>query len=206
VVESNAHHHRHIRIDHVHGIQAASHTDLEHPCVEVGRIEHEQCRERVELEEGQPYFTACGLDSLERRHQFRGADQAIVDPDPFTIVAQMRRGERTDPQPRGRHDRRAICAHRTLAVGSGHGYHGIPGLLPPEAIEHKQQPIQPKIDGLRVHLRLVGQPLLETQTGSYAAAGSLPVNKRSIAPIRSRSSRRSTIISSAPCSSKNSLR
>ena len=36
------------------------------------------------------------------------------------------------------------------------------GAAPVQAIENLPQPVQPEINGLRMNLRLVGQPLLET--------------------------------------------
>ena len=69
MVEADAHHHGDVRIDHIDGIQAAAHADLEHPGIEPRRLEHQQRRERVELEESQADLAARGLDSLEGRHQ-----------------------------------------------------------------------------------------------------------------------------------------
>ena len=70
MIQADAHHHGDVRIDHIDGIQAAAHADLEHPCIELRRLEHQQRRQRVELEERQTHLAARGLDSLEGRHQF----------------------------------------------------------------------------------------------------------------------------------------
>ena len=155
------------------------------------------------------HVTARGFDSLERRHQLLGADQRVMNPDALAIVPQMRRGKHADPMAGSLQDGSAISAHRALAVGARHGDHRDLGLLPAQAALDLPQPVESQVNGPRVHLRLVGQPLLETPgtaQASYAAAGSLPVIRRSMAPMRSRSSRRSTIMSRAPCSSRNSLR
>src|SRR5690349_6392753 len=95
---------------------------------------------------------------------------------------------------------------------------------PVQTLERTFQSLEPHIDRAWVQRLLPGEPIGETREmkhretppslalpplrGGRAVrywAGSF-VNMRSSEPMRSRMSRRSTIMSSAPCSSRNSLR
>jgi hypothetical protein len=75
MIEADAHHHGDVRIDHVDGIEAPAHADLEHPGIEPRRLEHQQRRQRVVLEERQADLAARRLDALERRDQLLRRDQ-----------------------------------------------------------------------------------------------------------------------------------
>ena len=216
VVEADADHDGDARLDDVDRVEPPAQSHLEHPHVELGGIEQQKTGERVVLEErerhrgpGGTAGTGC-LDALEDLHQRLARHHRPVDANAFAIVAQVRRSKGTDAMARGREHGRAVGRHRALAVGARHRDHRHPRLPPAEACEQVPHSVQPQIDGLRMSLGLVGQPLLESPFAqgprSQAAAGSLPVSRRSMAPMRSRSSRRSTIMSRAPCSSRNSLR
>ncbi len=55
MIEADADHHGNRRIDHVDGIQAPAHADLEHPGIELRGLENQQRRQRVVFEKSQRY-------------------------------------------------------------------------------------------------------------------------------------------------------
>ena len=169
MIEPDAHHHGDRRIDDVDGVQATTHADFEHPGVEPRRLEHEKSAKRVVLEKSERDRTARAigtsparlLDTLESRNERARLDLRVLHPDSLAIIPQVRRGERAHTIARSLQNSGGIGCDGALAVGARDGDDGQSWLPPAEALEHGPQPLEPKVDRLRVHPFLVGEPLLE---------------------------------------------
>ncbi len=162
MVQADADNHGDVGIYRIDRIEAPAHADFEHPGIQPRRLEDQQRRQGVVLEERQADVTARALDPLECRQQFCRVDESPGDADAFAVIAQVRRGEGTDPQARRRHNRPAMGGHGTLAVGAGDADHRSGRLVPVQPLEHRRDPFQAEIDDLRMQRRLVSHPFFET--------------------------------------------
>ena len=161
MIEPDGADHRHVRIDDVGGIQPSAEPDLEHRHIDGLVAEQIERRERVVFEERERDVAARRVDPLERLDQARVAGLDAVDADALVVTHEMRRGESAAAQSGRAQQRVEIRDRRTLAVGAAHGHHAKAGREQVEAPRHFAHAAQAEIDGARVGLLLLLEPLGE---------------------------------------------
>jgi hypothetical protein len=159
------------------------------------------------------YRHAYRLDALESPHQVCIANWPATDADAFVVMEQMWRAI----QARMRARLRAACP----ATGSRSCpcrwcrqrlRHGQPGGAGRGDRQNRPDPLQTEFDRMGTQRLLPPEPLRKgahdhgPQAGTSSAGGACLSSLASNRAISSRNCRRSTIMSSAPCSSRNSLR
>ncbi len=130
-----------------------------------------------------------------------------IDPDSLVIAQQMRRGIETNPVARNQQNTLKHGTDRTLAIGASNRDDGN-ALFDDKRLLDMKNPLQTKLNGHGMLALDMRQPLrqgLWNWIYQNQAAG-IFCNKASNEASRSRNSRRSTIMSSAPLPSKNSAR
>src|SRR5690606_3512464 len=203
-----------IRVEHIDRIQTSAQPHLEHDHVEPIATEHMPCRERAVFEIGQRGVFTRGLDRIEGLHQGRVIDFPAIDAHALVVTQQMRGGVQTDTMAAGAQHRLEHRAGRALAVGATDGDdHRVAGAC--HARTHRLDTLQPELDRVCVARLEQPQPGVEGLRRRHAddrdqeadAAGAFwRVSKAMMWASSSRISRRSTIMSIAPFSRRNSER
>ncbi len=208
MVDADRGHHGHVGVDDVGGIQASTQPYFEHGDIDVRPREQIERRERVVLEEGQRELAARGIDALEGRDQRFVTGLGTVDADAFVVAREMRRRETPDALARRAQDAVEKRDGGTLAVGAAHGDDTMRRRQQIEPLRHFAHARQSQVYGTGMGFLLPREP--GGQRGHYcggaATAAGCRMSRRSSPPSFSRMSRRSTMRSSAPWSSRNSLR
>ena len=150
------------------------------------------------------------LNALEMRQQSGFGDRFALQSATFLKMNQMRRGVNMNAAARGFEDRAHERNGRALAIGAADG-HDRPGRPDIKHAADLLDAVEAERDRLRMQLLQVREPLLQgfrfqmIDGTNQTAAGSRNNSVMRLASL-SRISRRSTIMSIAPCSSRNSER
>jgi len=103
----------------VGGIQSSAQTDFENHHVERGDGENFPGGQRAEFEIGQRHIATRGGDPRKTGDQSRIIHRRAVNPHPFVVTQQMRRGVQTDAIPGAAQNALQHGADRALAIGAG---------------------------------------------------------------------------------------
>ena len=214
VVDVDGGDHRHVRVEQVDRVEPAPDTHLEHHGVHRARPEDLHRGKGSELEVGQGDAASGTIDPLEGGHDRSVRDRLPIDPDPFVVGHEMRRGISAGTGPRRGEEGLRERDGGALAVGARDGHDGKgrrPGAAKGLVDRAGAREAQIHLD--RMNRLLPRKPLrqrVETHRSGLQAADSAildsPDSKPRIDAIRSRRSARWTIMSTTPCSSRNSLR
>jgi hypothetical protein len=208
--------HGHVGIDDVHRVEPPAEADLQHHPVERLAAEDLQRRQRAEFEIGQRDLCARLFDRGEGGAQRIVRRLATLHAHALVVAAQVRRGVGADAL--AQRQQQALDHRDTgsLAVGAAHRDHRGPRPRQPHARGNGADTLQAEDDLRHRMARLqVRQPVGQRSRqgphrlsrAAHTAAGSArPVNFASNEAMRSRICWRCTIMSIAPCSSRNSLR
>jgi hypothetical protein len=113
-----------IRIDHVHGVEAAAEADLEDRDIELRFGEEGECRERAEFEIRERDIATRALHLLERCGERFVARLGTTNTNALVIAEQVRRGVEADLVAGFEEDLLGERAGGTLAVGAADGEGG----------------------------------------------------------------------------------
>src|SRR2546427_8642185 len=165
----------------------------------------------TELEIRERDLTASTLDRLEGCTQARVAQGHAVEANALVVTKEVRRSVQAYPVSGGEQNRFQHRAGRALAVGASDGEKHRRA-RPSEYVAHFRHAFQPELDGFRMNTLDVVEPLSEVPAGhepanrdQFAGGACRCRSVRRFASL-SRIWRRSTIISIAPFSSRNSAR
>ena len=154
------------RIDDVDRVEPPAHADLEHPGIEPRRLEDQQAPPSALYSKNVSAIVAARrLDALERADELAPrSTSAAVDADALAVVAQMRRGEGADALPGGGSIAAQYAATEPLPLVPATVMTGTGGLrASPSRSSTARSRSSPRSIALRMHLRLVGQPLVESR-------------------------------------------
>ncbi len=153
--------HRDIGIHQIHGVQASAQPHFQHCQIQLRLLEQPQRRQRAEFEIGQRHVAARLLDRGECGDQLLVAGLVAVDAHALVVAQQVRRSVRRHP-PTGRTADRFDERHRgTLAIGTADGDDPAGRPAQSERVRHRAYALQAHVDGLRMLLLDVGQPVVE---------------------------------------------
>ena len=161
MVEANGANHGDVRIDDVGGIQPSAQAHLEHGHIDHGAVKQVERRQRVVFEKRERDVAANRIDALERFDEARIAGFHAVDADAFVVAREVRRGEAATAQAGGTQQRVNTGDRRTLAIGAAYGDHAEVWRQQIETACHFAHAAQGQIDGLRVGLLLLLEPVGE---------------------------------------------
>src|SRR5450631_657601 len=204
MVDVHAHDRRHVGVDDVDGVEAPSEAHLEDRHLDLRIVEGIEGRQGAEFEIRERRRATRRLDAFEgSRQRFIGRLFA-VQANALVVAKQMGRRVKPDTITRFEKDALHDGAGRSLAVGASHGDHDR---RPREAHArgHFAQAVEPERDRRGMLRRDVFQPVVERAAAQASGTGSRfrSVTRRA---TLSRNCRRSTIMSIAPFSSRNSER
>ncbi|MNS89742.1 hypothetical protein D3C72_1237630 [compost metagenome] len=152
-----------VGVDDIGGIEPPTETDFQNGDIQLGQAQEAQNRQRRELEIGQrdfwrlqPRYFYC----FKMRNQICGRHDLAPHAAALFKMHEMRRGEHARTIARLQGNRLCHGTGRALAIGACHGDH--------RAVKAQRQPLchsldtrQAHIDGGRVNLLAVGQPLIQ---------------------------------------------
>ena len=210
MIEAHRAQHRHIGIDDVGRIEPAAESHLEHHGLDRGLAKHIQRRQRVVLEEGQRRSRrAPPRCARTQRTSARIADRHAIDLHALVVAHQVRRGEQADAMSAGAQQRRehawrsSPCRWCRRRWRPGSASRAGRAARRPRARARATDRWRVAVRALLVASASASVP---RATAQAACSGGRFCSSRSSCAMRSRMSRRSTIMSSPPCSSRNSLR
>ena len=213
MVQCHRNHQAAVGLHCIDRIEPPAQTHFQHAGGAAGLRERRQRRQRAVLEIGQCDPVTRGFDLAEGRQQRRIVDFLAIDADAFVVAQQVRRAVGADPVAVSSQHRAEVGGARALAVGTANQQCQRPRASRRHAAEYCCDALQPQLDVRGVQGFLPGQPFGDrgkrrrlAQTITVCSGAGRPVSLHSRAAISSRMLRRSTIMSTAPCSSRNSLR
>ena len=200
-----------VGVHHVDGVQPAAQADLQQHQVQRLPGEAAEGGQGAEFEIGQRDIATGGLDLPEGLDQRLVGHGPAVDADALVVALDMGGGVGADPQARGPRHGLEQRHQGTLAIGAAHGDQDAGQRPRPQAFMDRPRPPETEFDPGGIQPFQPGQPVCERlHARSRGVIGSQAAGRRvrmaSRRAMRSRISRRSTIMSMAPCSSRNSLR
>src|SRR5690606_22992477 len=213
VIEANVGYHGNIRIDQIDRIQAPAQPDLQHRGIQAGLLKEPESRKRPHFEIGQGYIATSRLDGSEGSTKRFIAGLLTIDLHALVVAQQMWRAVYTHLQPLPAQQGSDESTGGALAVGTRDGNDAPRRTPETEPDGHLPRTLQPHVDGSRMQLFEVGEPVAQAPAGhalAVTSAGSTGEGSccscASRRARRGRSSARGMIRSIAPWSSRNSLR
>src|SRR5690606_24251535 len=180
---------------------------------QAGLLKEPESRKRPHFEIGQGYIATSRLDGSEGSTKRFIAGLLTVDLHALVVAQQMWRAVYTHLQPLRVQQGSDESTGGTLAVGTSDGNDAPRRTPETEPDGHLPRTLQPHVDGSRVQLFEVGEPVAQAPAGhalAVTSAGSTGEGSccscASRRARRGRSSARGMIRSIAPWSSRNSLR